>query len=106
MNIILLLYGLLFGVAFYFINKLIDRWHADHSRLEYFMERESGMQFEINELFDKLNGLQHDIDLIRNDVDWDKNNIDACANSILNIRNDIGKLGNRLQKVEKEGKED
>lgn len=100
MTIIMLIYAAMFAVAFYFINKLIDRYY---NQMQVISDLEFRVKHEINELYDRCIDLNIKLDKVNANVDIDKKNIDACANAILNIRNNVGKLGNRLQAIERKG---
>ena len=101
MTVIMFIFTLLFIVVFYFINALINRSDTDHKRIEELEEKVQQLGYEMNDIYSRHNGLRDFTDEINAHVEQDKTNIDACANAILNIRNNIGKLGNRIQKIER-----
>lgn len=96
MTFVMFIFVALFGVAFYFINALINRFEDLKKKIE-------NTNSEVNDLYDRLIYLRVEVETNKSNVEQDKNNIDACANAILNIRNNVGKLGNRLQAIERKG---
>lgn len=101
MTIIMIIFATMFAVAFYLINALINRNDADHKRIEQLEEKVQQLVYEMNDIYSRYYGLRDFTDEINAHVEQDKTNIDACANAILNIRNNVGKLGNRLQNLER-----
>ena len=103
MTIIMLIYAAMFAVAFYFINSLINRFYIDQKRIEKLEAELRESKIDIDGVYDRFLELSTKLDNTNHNVEHDKNNIDACANAILNIRNNVGKLGNRLQAIERKG---
>ena len=71
--------------------------------MQVISDLEFRVKHEIDELYDRCIDLGVKLDKTNVDVEQDKNNIDAWANAILNSRNNVGKLGNRLQAIERKG---
>lgn len=101
MTLVMILFVLLFAVAFIFINALINKWQAMSHKIQYLEAKLRASKIDIDGVYDRFLELSTKLDNTNRNVDWDKKNIDACANAILNIRNNIGKLGNRIQKIER-----
>lgn len=92
MKIILAILSLCLAAAFYFISALIDRWYEDHHKLKALQKEMEVLMGEINELY------------ILNQKN--NQNVEVCANATMHIRNDIGRLGFRVQKLERKGKDE
>lgn len=101
MKIVMLIFVLLFAVAFYFINALINRWHSDHKKLKNLEMRMNYVESECHNNIWELNDLYDRLYDLRDFTDEMNYNINLCAASMLNLSNDIGKLGNRIQKIER-----
>ena len=101
MTLVMILFVLLFAVAFYCINSLFNRFCIDQKRTIKLETELNNFKYDVDNLYEDYNYLKTELDKTNHKVDWDKKNIDACANAILNIRNNIGKLGNRIQKIER-----
>lgn len=92
MKIILAILSLCLAAAFYFISALIDRWYEDHEKIKDLRKEVKELRAEMDEL--------HILSQKNNE------NIEVCANATLHIRNDIGRLGFRVQKLERKGKDE
>lgn len=103
MTIVMFIFVALFGVAFYFINALINKWQAMSHKMRHLEAKLRESKIDIDGVYDRFLELSTKLDNTNHNVEHDKNNIDACANAILNIRNNVGKLGNRLQAIERKG---
>lgn len=101
MKIVMFIFVLLFAAAFIFINALINKWQSMSHKIQYLEAELRESKIDIDGVYDRFLELSTKLDNTNHNVDWDKKNIDACANAILNIRNNIGKLGNRIQKIER-----
>ena len=103
MTTIMLIYAAMFAVAFYCINSLFNRFYIDQKRITKLEVEFNNFKYDVDNLYEDVNYLKIKLDKTNHNVEQDKNNIDACANAILNIRNNVGKLGNRLQAIERKG---
>ena len=97
----MLIFVLLFAAAFIFINALINKWQAVSHKIQHLEAELRESKIDIDGVYDRFLELSTKLDKTNHNVDIDKKNIDACANAILKMRNDIGKLGNRLQNLER-----
>lgn len=96
-NFIIAILCLLVAAAFYFINVLIDRWIETKNKLKGV----TGKLLELEERISKLEGkVEAHSDLFSGVAMME--DIEREANSMLNVKNDIGKLGNRVQALERE----
>ena len=103
MTFVMFIFAALFGVAFYFINALINKWQSMSHKMQHLEAELRESKIDIDGVYDRFLELSTKLDNTNHNVEQDKNNIDACANAILNIRNNVGKLGNRLQAIERKG---
>ena len=96
-RIILIFVCLLLAVVFWFLAILVDRWDAQKRKLE-------GLKLDFQIYMARLDEIEGRIDahseLFSGVATYD--DIEREANSVLSLRNDIGKLGNRVQRLEKE----
>lgn len=92
-KIILFIFGLMIGFGFFVLSACVDKITL--------------LNYKIKTLQKKLDILDGKIRVVKLLVDQkaEQYDMDNAAKSMLNARNDIGKLGNRLQKLEKEIKE-
>lgn len=91
-TIVLAVILLCLAEAFYFISALIDRWYEDHEKIKTLRKEVKELRAEIDKLY-ILNQKNNE-------------NVEICANTTLHIHNDIGRLGFRLQKLERKGKDE
>ena len=101
MKIVMFIFVLLFAIAAFIFNALINKWQAMSHKIQYLEAELRESKIDIDGVYDRFLELSTKLDETNHNVDLDKKNIDACANAILNIRNNIGKLGNRIQKIER-----
>ena len=88
---------LLVAAAFYFINVLVNRWIEQKNKTK-------GLQKHILVLEERINKLEGKVEAHSNLFSGVAmmDDIEREANAMLNVKNDIGKLGNRVQALEKE----
>lgn len=92
-KIILFIFGLMIGFLFLVLSACVDKI--------------TFLNHKIKSLNRDLDILDKEIRIVKSMIEEKANqyDMDNVANAMLNVRNDIGKLGNRLQKLEKEIKE-
>ena len=96
-RIILLFVCLLLAVVFWFLAILVDKWYSIKKSTVDIRGIMKSIENRMNELDKKVNAHSELFSGVATTDD-----IDREANAMLNIRNDIGKLGNRVQALEKE----
>ena len=96
-RVILIFVCLLLAAVFWFLSILVDRVYAQKHKLEDIR----GNILAINDHLNELEGrIEAHGELFSGVATAD--DIEREANAMLNIRNDLGKLGNRVQALEKE----
>ena len=99
-RIILIFVCLLLAAIFWFLAVLVDRWDAQKHKLEELKLSYQLLSAQIDILEGKVEAHGELFSGVATAED-----IEREANAVLNLRNEVGKLGNRVQAIERKDKQ-